>query len=315
MTRGMDFENQTTETVTWICQVRTTRNREIPGMRTTIKALHDFTVRASDAELGRVKDVCFDDVSWQARFLVIDVQHWLPGRKVLLSPCAISLFDPTHRLLCFNVSRKQIEESPHIDEHAPLSRPQEAAINSFFGWNQYWMRAYTASRRIPTANYGSVVEKDALPEPLRTAIANREMLASNLTCFRNLQGYDVIPRAMRDRPRRLGSLSDLVVNYVEWTVPYFIVDTGHILSGKKIVVPTAVVLDIESDLREIKTFVRPEVAQEIPAFDGVERLDENNERAMLGHYINRFRIDYETEQYEPRARVRVHHALEHRPSI
>jgi len=54
-----------------------------------IKELYGDKLAALDGEIGRVRDVYFDDKTWVIRYVVADTGSWLTGRLVLLSPHAI----------------------------------------------------------------------------------------------------------------------------------------------------------------------------------------------------------------------------------
>ena len=82
-------------------------------------------LRASDGEIGHVRDFYFDDKNWTVRYLVADTGRWLTGRLVLISPHALGHLYPKGKVLLVNLSRQQIEDSPSIDEHKPVSRQHE----------------------------------------------------------------------------------------------------------------------------------------------------------------------------------------------
>src|SRR5438876_3455863 len=48
-----------------------------------------LTIAAVDGDLGSVKDLYFDDLTWTVRYLVVDTGGWLPGRQVLISPMSV----------------------------------------------------------------------------------------------------------------------------------------------------------------------------------------------------------------------------------
>ena len=54
-----------------------------------VDELLGFRIHAADGDIGRVHDLYFDDQRWTVRYLVVDTRHWLPGRRVLLSPAAV----------------------------------------------------------------------------------------------------------------------------------------------------------------------------------------------------------------------------------
>jgi len=66
-------------------------------------------LRASDGEIGHVRDFYFDDQTWNVRYLVADTGHWLAGRPVLISPDAFDHLYPEGKVLLVKLTRQQIE--------------------------------------------------------------------------------------------------------------------------------------------------------------------------------------------------------------
>ena len=104
----------------------------------SVKHLYGSKLGASDGDIGHVKDFLFDDQSWVVRYLVADTGDWLPGRQVLISPHAFVSLDWTGKLLLLRLRRKQIENSPSIELHKPVSRQYEEAYYRYYGWPYYW---------------------------------------------------------------------------------------------------------------------------------------------------------------------------------
>ena len=94
-------------------------------MLRSINQLYGDKLGASDGEIGQVKDFYFDDQNWAIRYLVADTGSWLPGRQVLISPHAFGSLYQAGKLLLVNLTRKQIEDSPSIESHKPVSRQYE----------------------------------------------------------------------------------------------------------------------------------------------------------------------------------------------
>src|SRR5271166_7106948 len=94
-------------------------------MLLSIKQLYGEKLGASDGEIGHVKDFYFDDQDWAVRYVVVDTGSWLPGRQVLLSPHAFGSLAPAGKTLAVNLTRKQVENSPAIELHKPVSRQYE----------------------------------------------------------------------------------------------------------------------------------------------------------------------------------------------
>ena len=100
--------------------------------------LRGHKLAASDGSIGHVKDFYFDDKTWAIRYVVADTGTWLSGRQVLLSPHAFGSLFPDGRDLIVNLTREQIENSPPIEWHKPVSRQYEEEYHRYYGWPYYW---------------------------------------------------------------------------------------------------------------------------------------------------------------------------------
>jgi len=104
----------------------------------TVKDLHDFTVGASDGEIGEVKDVYFDDERWAIRYMVVEAGGWLNDRKVLISPISVRGVDWDDEVLNVKLSKQQVRDSPSVDTDKPVSRQHEIDYDNYYGYNNYW---------------------------------------------------------------------------------------------------------------------------------------------------------------------------------
>src|SRR5688572_30251387 len=104
-----------------------------------ITTLYGNRLGAKDDDIGHVKDIYFDDRHWHVRYVVADTGSWLSRRQVLLSPHAFGPLEQQEKLLLINLTRKQIEDSPPIDSHRPVSRQYEAEYFRYYGWPVYWV--------------------------------------------------------------------------------------------------------------------------------------------------------------------------------
>ena len=102
------------------------------------KELYGDKLAALDGDIGRVKDFYFDDENWVIRYLVADTGSWLTGRLVLLSPHAFGKLDQHEKTLHVKLRRQQIQDSPSIDLHKPVSRQYETEYYGYYGWPTYW---------------------------------------------------------------------------------------------------------------------------------------------------------------------------------
>jgi hypothetical protein len=81
----------------------------------------------------------FDDQHWVICYVIADTSSWLPGRLVLLSPHAFRHFNSDSDRLSVNLTQQQIENSPAIESHKPVSRQYEEEYDRYYGWPSYWV--------------------------------------------------------------------------------------------------------------------------------------------------------------------------------
>ena len=86
------------------------------------KKLNGYKLDGLDGEIGKVKDFYFDDRHWTIRYLVADTGNWLVANQVLISPYALNAVEKFEKDISVNLTKKQIEKSPSINSHKPVSR-------------------------------------------------------------------------------------------------------------------------------------------------------------------------------------------------
>ena len=91
-------------------------------MLTTATHFKGLAIQAADGELGSVDELYFDDETWVIRYLTVDTGGWLGGRQVLISPISVIRTDWQARRLDVALTKKQVENTPDIDTHQPVSR-------------------------------------------------------------------------------------------------------------------------------------------------------------------------------------------------
>jgi hypothetical protein len=111
------------------------------------KDLRDFTIAATDADIGSIYDLLFDDETWTIRYIVVETGAIFPGRKVLISPLALRKPALRDLHVWVNLTWKQVMDSPSVDLHKPVSRQHEIKYHDHYGWPYYWDgdRAWGAS--------------------------------------------------------------------------------------------------------------------------------------------------------------------------
>ena len=226
-------------------------------MLQSIKQLLGDKLGASDGEIGHVKDFYFDDQSWTVRYLVADTGSWLVGRQVLISPHA---FPEGFRgkILRVNLTRKQIEDSPPIESHKPLSRQYEEEYHRYYGWPYYWqggeMWGMSGFPILELPPIPLPVEPAAAigPQPERPDAHLRNTLAVN---GYHLQASDGI----------IGHVCDFMMDAQSWAIRQLVIKTGHRFSGKEVQIPSSKVDRISWDESKVFVNLTTEAVERSPA--------------------------------------------------
>jgi len=206
-----------------------------------IKHLYGRKLGATDGDIGHIKDFYFDDKTWKLRYIVADTGSWLSGRQVLLSPDAFGAhafgkLEMNTDVLRVNLTRKQIEDSPSIDSHRPVSRQYEEDYYRYYGWPAYWSAG-------GVGGIGGVSGFPGIAVPIMPAIhpvpEKYPRADLHLRSARATAGYQVDAI-----DGKMGSLSSFMVDGKTWTIHDLAIETGHWYAGKTILIPTRNVLRI-----------------------------------------------------------------------
>jgi PRC-barrel domain protein len=103
----------------------------------SMKDVMDYTLQATDGEIGHVDDFIIDDEPWVIRYAVIDTGNWWAGKKVIVAPTWISSVDWKNSKLHVNLSRAAVQSAPEFDSDH-LSRAYETELYKHYGQENYW---------------------------------------------------------------------------------------------------------------------------------------------------------------------------------
>lgn len=243
----------------------------------SLKSLRGDDIVASDGVLGDVHDFFFDDHSWQLRYLVIDTGNWLPGRRVMVSPRSIASIDAKRGKLKVNLSREEIESSPGIAADAPVSRQHEIDLADHFRWPRYW-EEFPSGVGIPPM-IPSLQHEAAAAAPYGPAEEIRARHDPNLRSAAEVEGYHV---AARDG--QIGHIDDFLVDDVDWTLRYLVVDTRNWLPGRHVLVAPAWTRGIDWGDQKLLVDADRETIEQAPEYEPGMEIDAALQRRIFEHY-------------------------------
>jgi hypothetical protein len=241
------------------------------------KDLQGLTIRATDGELGTVDQIYFDDHTWAIRYLTVNTGGWLDDRLVLISPISV-MGQPDWQSKRLNVAltRKQVENSPSIDTHQPVSRQHEIEYMGHFGYPFYWGG---------TNLWG--------PEPYPAALAMGRFSPS-----------DASPSGGGDKPRdshlrsaqevtsysieatdgEIGHLDGFVFDDETWAIRYVEVATRNWWPGKKVLFSPAWIAHVSWADSKVFVGLSREAIQAAPEYAESRPISRGYEIQLYTHY-------------------------------
>ena len=229
-------------------------------MLRSVKKLFEHKLGASDGEIGHVKDLYFDDRSWVVRYLVANTGSWLSGRLVLLSPYAFGDLPQSDKVLLVNLTRQQIENSPSIESHKPVSRQYEEEYHQYYNWPFYWEGdALWGMSGFP------ILTQRAEPfqgERATGKSGNPESDDLHLRSVKTIVGYHLQAGA-----ETLGHVTDFILDDQTWAIRHLVADTGHWLPDKKVLISVSQIQRISWNESKVQVDLTKEALLGSPAFD------------------------------------------------
>jgi hypothetical protein len=238
-------------------------------MLSKVKTLHGYKLQCRDGTIGSVNGFYFDDRHWTVRYLVADTGNWLPGRKVLLSPYALKSVNQAEKHVSVNLTKKQIEESPSLDTHKPVSMQFEAEYYDYYGWPMYWTGA-------------SVWGDSALIQydPAMWAKPSKEKgWDRHLRSTKEVTGYHV-----QALDGEIGHIEDFVIDDLTWAIRYLIVGTRNWWPGKKVLISPVWIDRVSWEDSKVFINLSRETIQGSPEYTDGALLSRDYEIGLHHHY-------------------------------
>jgi hypothetical protein len=200
-------------------------------MLQSIKQLYGEKLGALDGEIGRVRDFYFDDQKWAVRYVVADTGAWLTSRQVLLSPRALGGLYQDGKVMLANLTRKQIEDSPPIEWHKPVSRQFEEEYHRYYGWPDYWQGdGLWGVNEFPIL---TVPPKSLPGAPAVASQRQHEPAEDHLRSTQAVTGYH-----LQASDGITGHVCDFMMDDQNWAIGQLVVRIGHRFTGQEVLIPT-----------------------------------------------------------------------------
>jgi len=234
------------------------------------KALKGYSLRSLDGDIGSASEFFFDDQFWTIRYLIANTASWLSGRKVLISPYALTGVSQNDQEVSVSLTRKQVENSPSIDTDEPVSRQYEGAYNSYYGYPNYWGGPYL---------WGCYpyLERDRARWGLSNS--NEPGWDPHLRSTHEVTGYNLLAL-----DGEIGHVDDFIIDDETWTIRYLIVATRNWWPGRKVLISPKWIQNVSWEEREVAIDLSREAIKAAPEYTDESLLTRDYERSLYGYY-------------------------------
>lgn len=242
----------------------------------SFKDLNGFTLGAIDGEIGKVKDVYFDDHSWAVRYLVVHTGGWLSGRNVLITPLSIRMTEWDDRKIDVSLTRQQVGESPDIDTERPVSRQHESVFLDYYRYPYYWTGPFLWG----ALNYPAVSTMRT-EKPASAQITERSAQAADPQLR---SGHEVTGYHIEALDGGIGHVEDFLIDGDNWSIHFIAVDTRNFWPGKHVLIEPAWIERVSWSERKAHVRATRESIRESPEYDPILPWSTDYEARLRRHY-------------------------------
>ena len=259
-------------------------------MLKNLTELRGYSLRATDGDVGTVKDFYFDDDRWVVRYLVVETGSWLASRKVLISPVSLGVPDHDQKVLPVSITCEQVKNSPDIDTDKPVSRQHEADYLGYYGYPVYWDSiGIWGAGGVPglmlpgvglSPSGAGVLEVDRLIAA-EQAEQHRDDDPHLRSC-KSVTGHHI-----KAQDGEIGYVQGFIVEEASWQIRYLVVDTSNWWVGHQVLVAPPWIQEVSWAEQVVAVNVTRDAIQNAPEWDHSMPPDRAQELQIYKHYDRR----------------------------
>jgi hypothetical protein len=245
-------------------------NNERIIMLNKAKTLEGYQFDSLDGPIGKVKEFYFDDRHWTIRYLVAETGNWLVSRQVLISPYAVTAVSGNEKTIATHLTKAQIEASPPLETHKPVSQQFEQAYYGHYGYPIYWGGPFS---------WGAYPYIERNREQWTPPAKDKKHWDPHLYSTSAVGGHH-----LQALDGELGHILDFIIDDETWAIRYLIVDTHNWWPGKKVLVSPQWIERVSWGERKVFVNLSRDTIKESPEYTGEFDLTRDYEKKLHEHY-------------------------------
>lgn len=245
-------------------------------MLRSINELLGYGLFAKDEDVGKCKDLLFDDRWWTIRYMVADTGIWLADHQVLVSPHMIDKADWKTRHILLNITKKKLEDCPSLLENETVSREHEKKISLYFSYPYYW----SGTELWGNGFYPLAAEMTQKALEQEETNPEEEEKENHLRSFKEVKGYYI-----NASDGEIGHVEDFIVDDKTWALRYFVVDTRNWFpGGKKVLLSLNWAKSIDWARSTFTVDLEKKQIEDAPEFDPEQPVNKEVEVRLYDYY-------------------------------
>lgn len=234
------------------------------------KILSGYTLHSLDGDIGNAKEFYFDDHHWTIRYLVANTGNWIMGRQVLISPYEMVAVNKEEQYIAIDLKKKQIEDSPSLNDDKPVSRQFEESYGKCYGLPIYWEGPYIWGA------YPNIVHD---PKLWKESSPGEKLWDLHLRSTSAVSGYNI-----QALDGDIGHVEDFVIDDETWVIRYLIIDTQNWWPGKKVLISPEWIDRVSWDQGTVFVNLFRDAIKQAPEYSADKLVNREYESEIYKHY-------------------------------
>jgi hypothetical protein len=243
-------------------------------MLRSLKDIEQYTVAATDGDIGRVINFLLDDEHWIVRYLVVDTSVFNSGRLVLISPVFFRQVEWSSRRFYLELTMDKVRNSPSVDAEKPISREHERDYYRYYGYPHYWGESGLLGSGANPALLANG-KWDEAP----TTHTDADSSAVHLRSAMEVRGYHI-----QGIDEAIGHVEDFVVDDETWDVRYLVIDTSNWWFGKKVLVAPHWASSISWEEGNVYVDMSRQAIKDCPEWNATAPVNREYETRLYDYY-------------------------------
>lgn len=222
----------------------------------SFKRMQGMPIKVLDGEIGKLKDMYFDDNNWTVQYFVVALGSWFSGKDVLVPPATIAPFDGIS--LKVQLTKAELQACPHADSAIPVSLQQRYNVKSIFNM------VYTSGNFM---SGGPMLVSPVCDSVKYISEGNPHLRSSKSVSTYQLVAHD----------GEIGAIKDILFDDSFWLIRFIVAKVNNIEDCQERLFGPQIIEDIEWSLAIVRIAGTRNQAHKKPHFDASRYLDTSYE--------------------------------------